>query len=175
MTGREKDIRGEMCMGEKMYKLRDKLVEELEKVSEKDTMTRDSLDIIDKLTHSIKSLDIIIAMDEEGEYSEEGEEYSRRDGRGRSSYNSYYREGGGSSYARGRGRNARRDSRGRYAREGGSSYERRGGGRSSYRNSSYEDGYSGHEDMMEMLEEMMDNASDSKEREAIQKLMEKMR
>ena len=82
------------------------LMEELEKCTEKGELSAGSLDIIDKLTHSVKSIDTIIAMNEAG--------YSNDD------YSGNY------SYARGRGRNARRDSRGRYSRDSYNRYSYRG-------------------------------------------------
>lgn len=72
----------------KMEELKEMLVAELEKLTKKGELSAGSLDAVDKLTHSIKSIDTIMAM--EG-YS--SEDYSRT----------------GMSYAR------RRDSRGRYA------------------------------------------------------------
>lgn len=87
----------------KMYELRDMLCEELDNITEQGDITTGSLDIINKLTHSIKSIDTIMAM-EEASY-----DGSYRDG---SYYDGYSRRG---SYARGR-RNARRDNRGRYSR-----------------------------------------------------------
>lgn len=76
----------------KLYELKDMLMEELEKCTDKGELSAGSLDIVDKLTHSIKSIDTIIAMEDAG-YSNDGY-----------------------SYARGR-RNARRDSMGRYSRD----------------------------------------------------------
>lgn len=87
----------------KMYELRDMLCEELDNITEQGDITTGTLDIINKLTHSIKSIDTIMAM-EEASY-----DGSYRDG---SYYDGYSRRG---SYARGR-RNARRDNRGRYSR-----------------------------------------------------------
>ena len=95
---------------QKMEELREMLCEELDKITKKGELSTGSLDVIDKLTHSIKSIDTIMAMEDAG-YSNES----------------------GYSYARGRGRNARRDSMGRYSRDDGSydyvdrSYENRGG------------------------------------------------
>ena len=89
-----------------LYELKDMLMEELEKCTEKGELSAGSLDIIDKLTHSVKSIDTIIAMEEAG--------YSNDD------YSGNY------SYARGRGRNARRDSRGRYSRDSYNRYNYRG-------------------------------------------------
>ena len=98
----------------KLEELREMLMEELNECVKKDELSTASLDIIDKLTHSIKSIDTIIAM-EEADYSYDGGSYARgRDGRGR-------------------GRNAKRDSMGRYARRGGSYDE-------SYDDGSYDDG-----------------------------------
>ena len=88
---------------QKIDELRDMLCEELDNITEQGEITTGSLDIIDKLTHSIKSIDTIIAMEESG-YSND-DDYSTR-------YDDYSRRG---SYARGR-RNAKRDSMGRYSR-----------------------------------------------------------
>ena len=83
-----------------MEDIREMLMKELEKYSKKGELSAGSLEIIDKLTHAIKSIDTIMAMEESG-YSNES----------------------GYSYARGRGSNARRDSMGRYSRRDGMSYE----------------------------------------------------
>jgi len=90
-----------------IYELKDKLCKELEEYGAKDKMDVGTLDVVDKLAHTIKNLDKIIEKYEEDEYSggmmihdEPMGRYSRR---------------GGMSYARGRGANARRDSRGRYS------------------------------------------------------------
>ena len=97
----------------KMEELRDMLCEELEKITKKGELSTGSLDVIDKLTHSIKSIDTIIAMEDAG-YSNES----------------------GYSYARGRGRNARRDSMGRYSSRSGS-YDDMSYDRDTYSNNSY--------------------------------------
>lgn len=91
-----------------LHELKDMLCEELEEYGKKE-LTAGSLDVIDKLTHTIKNLDKIIEKHEEEEYS--GRYYPMYEG----SYN--YR---GGSYAdnRGRGSNARRDTMGRYASRG---------------------------------------------------------
>lgn len=106
-----------------LYELKDKLMKELEEYGSQE-LSAGSLEVVDKLSHSIKNIcKIIEASEEEEGYSMRGRSYD--DGmtnggsyRGRMSRN----YGGGSyrgSYARGRGSNARRDSMGRYAREGG--------------------------------------------------------
>lgn len=80
------------------------LCEELDELTGRGKLDAGSLDAIDKLTHSIKSIKTIEAMDDGG-YSNG---YSGE---------SYFGDGGYSG-ARGRGRNARRDSMGRYSRDG---------------------------------------------------------
>lgn len=121
---------------DELYKLKEMLMKELEEYGSKGELSGGSLEVVDKLAHAIKNLcKIIEAYEEEeeysmaggggqgnsyrgGQYSREGGSYARggqMGGGGR-----YSREGGGGgSYARGRGRNARRDSMGRYSREGG--------------------------------------------------------
>ena len=143
-----------------LEKLKEALCEELDKFGKSGDVTVSSLEKIHKLTDTIKNIDKIMALEEEGGYSEAGDWV----GEGR-----MY----GTSYARGRGRNAKRDSMGRYSSEGGS-YE----GGSSYRGgqggSSYEGGYSqAKDDMMMMLGEMMEDAS-PKEREALKKCMREL-
>lgn len=83
-----------------MEDIREMLMKELEKYSKKGELSAGSLEIIDKLTHAIKSIDTIMAMEDSG-----------------------YSNDSGYSYARGRGMNARRDSMGRYSRRDGMSYE----------------------------------------------------
>lgn len=75
-----------------MEELRGMLCEELEKITHQGELSAGSLEAVDKLTHSIKSIDTITAMEDAG--------YS----------NDWYDNG--NSYARGR----RRDSMGRYSR-----------------------------------------------------------
>lgn len=95
-----------------MEDLREMLCEELSNITEQGEITSGSLEIIDKLTHSIKSIDTIMAMEEAGYSNEHG--YSRYDGGyGRGGYDDGYSRRG--SYARGRGGNARRDPQGRYS------------------------------------------------------------
>lgn len=89
---------------EYMHELKEMLCDELEEIAEKGELTAGSLDTIDKLTHSIKSIATVMAM--------EGDDYSYDDGMG--NRGGSYR---GGSYAR-----RRRDSMGRYSRRA-----RRGG------------------------------------------------
>ena len=98
---------------DKLYDLKDKLCEELEVIARKPDMGLGDLELIHKLTDTIKNIVKICML-------EDGEGYSEAvDGDG-----GY---GRGVSYARGRsgrrgGRmNARRDSMGRYSRDDGRS------------------------------------------------------
>ena len=87
-------------MGKSIYDLREMLCEELENMTEQKSLSGDRLKVIDMLTHSIKSIDTIIAMENSG--------YSNNYSYG----NSYMR---GNSYTDGSYRN--HDSRGRYSRD----------------------------------------------------------
>lgn len=130
----------------KMKELKEMLCEELEKITKDGELSAGSLDVIDKLTHSIKSIDTIIAM----------EEYSEDDGM---SYEGSYARGGrnGNSNAR----NRRRDSMGRYSRN--NSY------RGSYGNGS---DYSREEEMENLkmeLRGLLEEAENEEERKMIRK------
>ena len=137
-----------------LEKLKEALCEELDKFAKSGDVTVNSLEKIHKLTDTIKNIDKIMMLEEEGGYSE-----------------GYMDDGmmHGSSYARGR-RYAKRDSMGRYSSEGGSyeggsSYERGGQG-----------GYSRDEAadwMMRELGSMMEDA-DPKQREALKKCMREL-
>lgn len=77
----------------KLEELKEMLMKELEECTKKG-LSASSLDIIDKLTHSIKSIDTIMAM---GDYSQDsGNSYRRSYRRGRDSMGRYT-EGGMSS------------------------------------------------------------------------------
>lgn len=96
-----------------LYDLKEMLCKELKEYGEKGEMTAGTLDVVDKLAHTVKNLDKIIEVYEDEGYSSHYPYYmggSYDDGMNR---NGSYR---GRSYA-GR-RNARRDSMGRYSREG---------------------------------------------------------
>lgn len=149
-----------------LYELKDKLMEELEKYGQEE-LTAGSLEVVDKLSHTIKNLHKIIEKCEEEDYSmNDGTSYARGnyarrgtsyayEGRGGNSYardgQSYARDG--QSYARGRGRNAKRDSMGRYASEGG---------------------YSGSEEMINELYGLMEDAPDDKTRKEFEKFIKKV-
>jgi hypothetical protein len=110
-----------------VYDLKDMLCEELEEYGKKDKLDVGGLEIVDKLAHTIKNLDKIIESYEDEGYSEayydgsyEGTGNMDGGNMGGSYARRYSRERGRGSYAmaRGRGRNAKRDSMGRYSRDG---------------------------------------------------------
>ena len=91
----------------KLYDLAETLCKELEEYGAKGGLDVASLDIVDKLAHTLKNVYKII------EYKE-NEGYSNAmgyNGYSRANYNSF----NDGSYARGRGRYANRDSMGRYS------------------------------------------------------------
>ena len=117
-----------------LYELKEMLMKELEEYGKKGEMSAGTLDIVDKLSHAIKNLCKIIEDAEDG-YSGE--------------YRNSYERG---SYARGRGRNARRDSMGRYSSEG---YSRTG-------------------DMVQELHDLMRDAPDERTRQEFQRFINKI-
>ena len=140
--------------------LRSKLSMSLKELNKTGKLSGAALNELHMVTDTIKNLDKIEAL-EDGGYSEatdfmgEGRMY-------------------GTSYARGRRGNVRRDNMGRYSRndgysEGGSSY----GDGMSYARRGYSRG-DGKEDMMDELEELMQNA-DGSSREAIRRCMEEIK
>ena len=153
-----------------MHDLKDLLCAELEDYAEKGKksgkMSMGDLESIHKLTDTVKNILKIDTLSEELGYSEGGHYM----GEGRiygTSYESGYSERGGSSYARGRGRYAKRDSMGRYSRDGGMSY--RGGMRGGY---SRDDAKSY---MIEQIEEMMETAEKPTEKEALRRCMDALK
>jgi hypothetical protein len=91
---------------EYMHKIKKMLCKELEEYGDKKSLSSADVEMIHKLTDTVKNLDKIEMLEGDDGYSE--------------TYPYYM---GGSSYARGRGRNARRDSMGRYSSDMGSSYD----------------------------------------------------
>lgn len=152
-----------------MHDLKDLLCAELEDYAEKGKksgkMSMGDLETVHKLTDTVKNILKIDMIEEESGYSEDGAYM----GEGRiygTSYDGYDR---GTSYARGRGRYAKRDSMGRYSRDDGMSYARGG------RMGGMRGGYSrdeGKHYMMDRLGELMDEASTPTEREALKKCMQ---
>lgn len=126
--------------------LKEKLCKELEEFAQKPKMGPGDLEIVHKLTDTIKNIDKI-EMLEDGDYSEDGygrgSSYANRGRhyvRGHYSRADGYHDGMmGVSYAR--------DSRGRYSRADGKEY------------------------MMDRMEELMDEAGSDREREIIQRCM----
>ena len=96
------------------------LVEVTDKIRTAGKMSSGDLDVVDKLTHTLKSIKAVIAM------MEDEDAYSNRgwlDGLGGSyrysRYGGSYRDSGyRGGTSRGRGMNARRDSMGRYSGDG---------------------------------------------------------
>ncbi len=119
--------------------------------------SREEIDSVYKLMDIVK--DAYCVWNYEDDMSEMsydgGEAY-----RGGRSYRGGY---DGNSYARGRGRNARRDSMGRYSSGG------------MYRGS-YRDGYSrdGKREYIECLRDMMDDAPDDQTRQNLQRMIQQM-
>lgn len=133
-----------------LYELKEKFEMELEELARKGELGAGDLELAHKLTDTIKNIDKICALEEDGGYSEAG------DWEGRGSYNR------GSSYAN-RGKHY---VWGHYSRDG---YSNRGYSR--------ESGYSRHdakEQMMAQLEDMMGSVSNEREREAIRRCMEQL-
>ena len=152
-----------------MHDLKDLLCAELEDYAEKGKksgkMSMGDLDSIHKLTDTVKNILKIDTLSDELGYSEDGHYM----GEGRiygTSYDGYDR---GNSYARGRGRYAKRDSMGRYSRDDG--YMRRDGRGMRYDYSRDE----GKSYMMEQLEEMMEDAEKPAEKEALRRCMEALK
>lgn len=144
-----------------MDKLMDYICTELEdlerKAGKEGKLSMAEVEYLDKLVHIKKNILKTETMWEESEYSEDGGSYAS-----------------GSSYARGRGRGAKRDSMGRYSRgmsgEGGSSG--RGGSYSGNSGASYAsggsyDGYSrdeAKEDLVMGLRELEQDADEDSKR-----------
>ena len=155
-----------------MHDLKDLLCAELEDYAEKGKksgkMSMGDLESIHKLTDTVKNILKIDMLEGESGYSEDGAYM----GEGRiygTSYDDGMRRGVGYSYARGRGRYAKRDSMGRYSRDDG--YMRRDG-------RGMRDGYSrdeGKEYMMEQLEDMMEDAEKPAEKEALRRCMDALK
>ena len=137
---------------EYMHKIKKMLCKELEEYGEKKSLSSSDVEMIHKLTDTVKNLDKIEMLEGDDGYSE--------------TYPYYM---GGSSYARGRGRNARRDSMGRYSSDMGSSYDDYSEARMDRRYS--RDDAKDH--MMSKLGEMMSSA-DEEQREILKDAMRKI-
>jgi hypothetical protein len=140
---------------EYMHKIKKMLCKELEEYGEKKSLSSADVEMIHKLTDTVKNLDKIEMLEGDDGYSE--------------TYPYYM---GGSSYAgrgRGRGRYAKRDSMGRYSSEDGLSYDDYSEARMDRRYS--RDDAKDH--MMNKLGEMMSSA-DEEQREILKDAMRKI-
>lgn len=128
------------------YDLKMMLCKELEQLARKRELSAGDIDVVDKLTHSIKSIVTVMAMEDSG--------YSYNDG-----------------YSGAR----RRDSMGRYADgayDGGYPSRRYYDGGYSGRRYSREEGKS---KMIQEFEKLMDDASNPDEREILQSAISKLK
>ena len=137
-----------------LYDLKEILCKELKEYGEKGELTAGTLDVVDKLAHTIKNLDKIIEVYDEEGYSGHYPYWAYDNGNmgGNSSRRSYR-----GSYGRGGSYAQRRDSRGRYSNERGYSRE----------------GYS-RNDLADKMRELMDEAPDDRTRQEIQRMVEKL-
>lgn len=130
-----------------LYELKEKFQDELDEIARKPEMSAGDLETIHKLTDTIKNIDKICALEEEGSYSEagdyEGASYAR-----------------GSSYAN-RGKHY---VRGHYSREGRGGYSRDG------RMGAYSR-HDAKEAMIEQARDMMESATSEREREAVRRFI----
>ena len=130
---------------EYMHELKDKLCRELEEIAKKPDMSAGDLETVHKLTDTIKNIDKIDMLEDDGGYSRDGGWMAR---------GTYDR---GNSYAR-----RKRDSMGRYSRDG------RMHDRVMYSRADAKD------HMMGELEEAMNAASTDREREIIRRAMDQI-
>lgn len=130
---------------EKLYELKDKLKRELDELARKPEMSAGDLEAAHKLTDTIKNIDKICMLEEEG-YSAAVDEGDYGRGVSYANRGKHYVRG---HYSRDGGYSTRRDSRGRYSRDDGRS------------------------EMMEHLEMAIDSA-DEQDRETIKRLMRQL-
>lgn len=130
---------------EYLHELKEKLCDELEEIAKKPDMSAGDLETVHKLTDTIKNIDKIDMLEDDGGYSRDGDWMAR---------GTYDR---GNSYAR-----RKRDSMGRYSRDG------RMHDRVMYSRADAKD------HMMGELEEAMNAASTDREREIIRRAMDQI-
>ena len=135
---------------EYMYELKEKLCDELEEIARKPEMGAGDLEIIHKLTDTIKNIDKIEIMKEDGGYSQAGDWEMR---------GTYDR---GSSYRR------KRDSMGRYSRDGMGYRDGRMMPNRMYSRAEAKD------HMMDELEEAMAVATTDREKDIIKRAMDQL-
>lgn len=143
-----------------LYDICDVVTQKLERYNEKlskngGEMSASDLEIIDKLTHTLKSVKTTIAMIEA-----EDKGYSGTYWDGKQYYDGQQSMDGMSSRnqsgARGRGSRAKRDSMGRYSRDGYSREDAK-------------------EDMMNDLYELMENAPDDHTRKKLERFISELK
>ena len=150
---------------EYIEKIKKMLCKELDEYAMKSKLSMADIDVIHKLTDTVKNLDKIEMLEDEGGYSE-----ARGGMRGRSyMHGSSYDDDMMYSERRGRGRYAKRDSMGRYSSDMGSSYDDYSEERMDRRYS--RDDAKDH--LMSALGEAMEDA-DPKEREILKDAMRKI-
>ena len=150
---------------EYIEKIKKMLCKELDEYAMKSKLSMADIDVIHKLTDTVKNLDKIEMLEDDGGYSE-----ARGGMRGRSyMHGSSYDDDMMYSERQGRGRNARRDSRGRYSSDMGSSYDDYSEARMDRRYS--RDDAKDH--MMNKWGEMMSSA-DEEQREILKDCMRKL-
>jgi hypothetical protein len=151
---------------EYIEKIKKMLCKELDEYAMKQKISGADLDMIWKLTDTVKNLDKISMLEE----SEDGYSEARGGMRGRSyMHGSSYDDDMMYSERRGRGRYAKRDSMGRYSSDMGSSYDDYSEARMDRRYS--RDDAKDH--MMNKLGEMMSSA-DEEQREILKDAMRKI-
>lgn len=134
---------------EYMHELKEKLCDELDEIARKGELGAGDLEIVHKLTDTIKNLDKIEMLEDGGGYSRAGD--WEIEGR---AYNR------GNSYAR-----RKRDSMGRYSRDGSTMR---------YRDGRMYSRADAKEHMMGELEEAMDAATTDREKDIIKRAMEQL-
>ena len=143
-----------------IYKLKDMLCKELEEYGERSQLDSNSLNMVDTLAHALKNVDKVIEYKEMEQYSEA----MSRDGMSREGMS---RDG----YSRG----SIEDGMGHYYWPNYTRYSEKSMDNGSYRYSRAgrmsRNGYSGSEEMVDQLREMMQNAPDDRTRMRIEELV----
>lgn len=144
-----------------MEELKEMLCRELDEIAQKGEMSAGDLETAHKLTDTIKNIDKIMMLEEDGYSYRGGRGGGNRGGRGGRGGNSYDGGGygggndGGSSY---RGRRGTHYVRGHYSRDGGGGYSR----------------HDGKEQLMVELEQMVGELDEGGQ-EAVRRVMEQFR
>lgn len=133
-------------MHEDIMQMKEDYIREIVKLYREKGLNKDTIELFDTLVHTAKNLCKIVEGEENNMYSMRG-----RNSYGGMSYDSYsnYSNDGMNSYARGRGANANRDSMGRYSSLG----------------------YSGHDDMVNGLRDLMNRTHDEATRRELQDMV----